>query len=171
MLSRPAVVRYGTTVTGTVRVTDARGTTGQNGVPVQICTRTDPATAYTCRTQTTDRAGYASYRFTARANTAVYARHPGTARTLPSVSSVAVGYTVVPSVRLSAGRKALTARVTSADRPSLRLERWTGSHWVGARSASGATVTFSGLPSAYYRVQVVASARLGGTTTDYVRVR
>ncbi|HEV7824891.1 MAG TPA: S8 family serine peptidase [Mycobacteriales bacterium] len=171
MLSKPAVVRYGARVSGVARVLDARGTTGLSRVPVEICTRVHPATGYTCRTHTTDTNGTIRYAFVAQANTAVFARHRGTARTAASVSATAVGYTVVPGVRVSTGRNTLTASVSSADRPRVRLERWNGKKWLSARSATGTTVTFVRLPAAYYRVQVTATARLGGTTTDYVRVR
>jgi serine protease len=171
MLSRPAVVRYGATVTGYARVLDSRGRAGLSRVPVEICTQSDPATDYTCRTQTTDTRGTVAYRFVARANTAVYARHPGTARTSASAAASAVRYTVVPRVRLSAGRNALTATVSTADRPRVQLERWDGRRWVAARTATGTTVKFTRLQGAYYRVKVTATARLDGTTTDYVRVR
>jgi type VII secretion-associated serine protease mycosin len=173
MLSRPAVVAYGSPITGLARITDARGN-GLARVPAQLCLRVHPATRYTCQSRTTDSRGELSYRLTARARTAVYAAHPGTERTAPSVAPSAVGYSVTPRISLRAGRNTVTASVGTQARQRVYLDRWTGRTWVQARAATvrpGGTVTFRGLGSAYYRVRVPATPTLVGKTTNHVRVR
>ena len=172
MVSRAAQVRYGSTVTATARVLDAREVTGQSRVPVQLCVKAASAGNDACRTYLTDSRGYASHRFTATTATQVYAVHAGTARTTPSTSA-AITYTVAPDVRLRAGRGTLTATVSPAAGQAVALQRWDGKSWVAATSStvgSRGAVSFTGLARAYFRVHVPATATLAAVTTGYLRV-
>jgi serine protease len=172
MVSRPAAVRYGSAVTATARVLDARGVAGLAGVPVQLCVKTAPAESYGCRMYTTDSRGNASHRFAATAATRVYAVHPGTAGTALSTSA-AIAYTVAPDVRVRATRGGLTASVNPAAGQTVALQRWDGKTWVAATSSTvdgRGTASFTGLTRAYYRVHVPATETLTAVTTGYVRV-
>jgi type VII secretion-associated serine protease mycosin len=172
MVSRSAAVRYGSTVTATARVLDARRGAGLAGVPVQLCVKTAPATTYGCRTYTTDFRGNASHRFTAGATTSVYAVHPGTVRTTSSASTV-IAYTVSPDARVWSKRGGVTATVNPAAHQVVHLQRWNGRAWAGVTSSTvdgRGTAAFTGLARAYYRVQVPTTATLTGMTTGYVWV-
>jgi hypothetical protein len=170
MVSRSTAVRYGGTVTATARVLDARRVTGQARIPVQLCVKTAPAGSYGCRTYTTDSRGYASHRFRATATTQVYAVHPGTARTAASASA-AITYAVAPDVRLRTGLGTVTGTVSPAAHQTAHLQRWNGRAWVAVASStvdSRGTVRFAGLPRAFYRVDVPATATTARVTTGYV---
>jgi hypothetical protein len=172
MVSRAAEVRYGSTVTATARVLDARGVTGRARVPLRLCVKAASAESYACRTYVTDSRGYASHRFTATTATQVYAAHPGTASTMPSTSAV-IAYTVAPDVRLRTWRGTLTATVSPASGQAVALQRWDGKSWVAATSStvgSRGAVSFTGLARAYFRVHVPATATLAAVTTGYLRV-
>jgi serine protease len=167
MLTRPATVAYGGTVSGGVQVLHAATSLGVAHTPVQVCARNALATHVSCQQGTTDANGRYLYRLAARANVTVYAVHPATTSTTRSVSASFAGK-VTAAVKVSRRHAKVTVTVSPHARQYVTLQQWKRSRWLPrarTRASTSGTVTFSRLARAGYRVIVPASRTLTATQT------